>query len=136
MLKKYLPFILCIAAAALLYWIKTNQRGEKKKAEITGVEKSSEKEPFARDTALLAYSKHAKCRMDCRQIDKEEVQDILMNGKINFQRVEEDAEGITYPIEGLTKDGQQVRVVYAPKPDAIVVVTAIDLEKDWPCNCN
>ncbi|RYG43211.1 MAG: DUF4258 domain-containing protein [Chitinophagaceae bacterium] len=82
------------------------------------------------------YSRHAKCRMGCRQIDKEEVQDILVNGKINFQRVEEDAEGITYPIEGLTKDRQYVRIVYAPKPGAIVVVTAIDLEKEWPCDCN
>jgi hypothetical protein len=134
-LKKYLPFILFIAAAALLFWIKTNQRGEKKAKQIA-VENTGKKEPFVRDTALLVYSRHAKCRMGCRQIDKEEVQDILLNGKINFQRVEEDAEGITYPIEGLTQDRQYVRIVFAPKTNAIVVVTAIDLEKEWPCDCN
>ncbi len=135
MLKKYLPYILFIAAAILLFWIKTNQRGEKKAREVA-IENTGSKDPFVRDTAMLVYSNHAKCRMGCRQIDREEVEDILMNGKINFSRVEEDEEGITYPIEGLTKDRQYVRIVYAPKPDAIVVVTAIDLEKEWPCNCN
>ena len=135
MLKKYVPYILFIAAAILLFWIKTNQRGEKKAREVA-IENTGSKDPFVRDTAMLVYSNHAKCRMGCRQIDREEVEDILMNGKINFSRVEEDEEGITYPIEGLTKDRQYVRIVYAPKPDAIVVVTAIDLEKEWPCNCN
>ena len=135
MLKKYLPYILFIAAAIFLFWIKTNQRGEKKAREAA-IENTGSKEPFVRDTAMLVYSRHAKCRMGCRQIDTEEVEDILMNGKINYSRVEEDEEGITYPIEGLTKDRQYVRIVYAPKPDAIIVVTAIDLEKEWPCSCN
>ena len=135
MFKRYLPLILCIAAAGLLFWIKTNQRGDKKKQKTETININAA-EPFVRDTSLLVYSRHAKCRMDCRQIDQEEVRDVLLTGKINFRRVEEDEQGITYPIEGLTKDKQYVRVVYAPKKDAIVVVTAIDLEKEWPCNCN
>ena len=134
-LKKYLPFILFLAAAVLLLWIKQNQRGESEAGSKSTVSKKKE-EPFARDTAILVYSKHAKCRMGCRQIDEEEVEDILLNGKINYQKIEEDEQGITYPLEGLTKDKQYVRIVYAPKPDAIVVVTVIDLEKEWICNCN
>lgn len=120
----------------MLFWIKTNQRGKQKNEQDTTTTFEKRGDPFVRDTSLLVYSRHARCRMGCRQIDKEEVQDILLTGKINFQRIEENAEGITYPIEGLTKDRQYVRIVYAPKPDAIVVVTAIDLEKEWPCSCN
>ena len=32
----------------------------------------------------IAYTKHARCRMDCRQIDEQEVKEIVQNGKINY----------------------------------------------------
>ena len=133
MIKKYLPFLLFIAAAVFLYFIKTKQRGERKNAKIT---QTINAEPINRDTSILVYSKHALCRMDCRQIDKEEVKDIVATGSINYSKVEEDDKGITYPLEGITKDKQFVRIVVAPKKNETVVVTVIDLEKDWACSCN
>ena len=132
-IKKYIPFLLFIAAAVLLYFIKTKQRGEKKSNKIT---QTISAEPINRDTSLLVYSKHALCRMDCRHIDKEEVKDILATGSINYSKIEEDEKGLTYPLEGLTKDKQFVRIVFAPKKSETVVVTVIDLEKEWSCSCN
>ena len=38
--------------------------------------------------------------------------------------------------EAATADGQQVRIVFAPDDGKVVVVTAIDLGKEWPCQCN
>lgn len=149
MLKKYLPYILLIAAALLLFFIKKNQRGktsEKPTTEQTedritvpavlpADEKPDEVEGFNRNTNNIIFSKHAKCRMDCRKIDESEVREILKNGKINYKKIQSDKRGKTYPVEGYTHDKQHVRIVFAPKGDGLVVVTVIDLETEWACDC-
>ncbi len=122
-----------LAAGFLLYWVKNHQgtAGEHTHITVDPVNTNG----FVRDTSELVYTKHALCRMDCRHIDKEEVKDILMNGRINEQKIEENEKGISYPIEGFTADNQHVRIVFAPHQHEMVVVTAIDLDKDWPCDC-
>jgi len=74
--------------------------------------------------------------MECRHIDESEVKEILQEGKINYNKIEEDDKGKTYPLEGITHDHQLVRIVFAPHEKELVVVTVIDLEKEWPCDCN
>jgi len=136
MTKKYLPFIVLIVAALLLFYIKKNQRGsfptnpstEISVPVITG-------EAFNRNAQKIIYSKHARCRMDCRHIDESEVMEILKSGKLNEAKIEEDSRGKTYPLEGKTHDNQNVRIVFAPKQDELVVVTVIDLDKEWVCDC-
>ncbi len=90
---------------------------------------------FNRDTKNLIFSKHARCRMDCRKIDEREVREILINGMVNEKKIQKDKRGITYPVEGFTHDKQNVRIVFAPRGDALVVVTVIDLDKEWSCDC-
>lgn len=143
MLKKYLPFIFLVAAAALFFWVKKHQRGpstyipSNTEATIPAVEKSAiEEEPINRNIEKIIYSKHARCRMDCRHIDESEVKEILKEGVINYAKVEESEKGKTYPLEGTTHDQQHVRIVFAPHENELVVVTVIDLDKDWSCNCN
>lgn len=134
MQKKIFPLLALIAAAIFYYWVKTNQRGN---IDVPQTQEINTKVfPFNRDTSHLIYSKHAKCRMGCRMIDDYEVKEILLTGKLDETRIEESEKGITYPLEGLTRDKQYVRVVFAPKEKETVVVTVIDLETDWPCNCN
>lgn len=149
MLKKYLPYIFLVAAAALLWYVKSNQRGpspQKPRTEQTeeritvpvilpDSENQKEIEGFNRNTSHLIFSKHAKCRMDCRHIDESEIKEILKNGKINFKKIQSDKRGMTYPVEGFTDDKQHVRIVFAPKDDALVVVTVIDLDTEWLCDC-
>ena len=131
-MKKLLPWLLFLAAAILLYWIKTNQRG----GDNNSVPQSSEiTAQLNRKQKNISYSKHARCRMDCRHIDEDEVKEILEKGTINYNKVEDDEQGISIPLEGVTKDGQKVRIVFAPKKNKTVVVTAIDLNKEWPCDC-
>jgi len=132
-LKKLLPFAALFAAAFLLYWIKKHQGTERKQPNISI--KPVDGYAISRDTGKLLYSKHALCRMDCRHIDKSEVKDILINGKLNEQKIEESEKGISYPLEGYTADNQHVRVVFAPHENETIVVTVIDLDKEWPCNC-
>ena len=158
MLKKYLPFLFLIAAGLLYFFVKKNQRGNRvNKPETEQVTQSItvpailpveayadeiEARPddqvgrgFNRNATPVIFSKHAKCRMDCRKIDESEVKDILKNGMINHEKIQRDKRGKTYPVEGYTRDKQHVRIVFAPKGEGLVVVTVIDLDTEWECDC-
>jgi hypothetical protein len=126
MFKKYIPYFLLMFAAAGLLYIKSHQRGAFK-------DHALDKEEVHLSGEKIIYSKHARCRMECRHIDESEVADVLANGAINYDKIQTDDRGNTYPLEGVTKDGQKVRIVFAPKEHGVVeVVTCIDLETDWP----
>lgn len=98
---------------------------------------TSEKIKFDRSGTNLFFTKHAKCRMKCRHITQQEVKDILVNGTINYNKSDlNDPRGPSYAVEGTTKDRQKVRIIFAPKQERTTVVTVIDLEREYVCNCN
>lgn len=93
-------------------------------------------EGFNRSTTNIVYTKHARCRMGCRHIDDSEVKEILQTGKINYEK--SDLRGYPdpkYALEGITHDDQHVRIVFAHSPRGTVVITVIDLDTDWDCDC-
>jgi hypothetical protein len=91
---------------------------------------------FDRRVGKLIYTKHARCRMGCRHIDESEVQEILETGIVNDRKSEPAARpDPKYALEGKTHDGQQVRIIFAPSDRGMVVVTVIDLDTDWSCDC-
>jgi hypothetical protein len=94
------------------------------------------KEVFNRLNPSLVFSKHARCRMACRHVDEEEIKELLKSGTINERKIEKSSRGTTYPIEGISRDGQLLRVVVAPHNEKIVVVTVIDLRQEWSCDCH
>lgn len=134
MLKKYAPYIVLLLAALLLFFLKRNQRGNYH-TQTTEVTTNSviPGEEFNRHPDSILYTKHSRCRMECRHISESEVKEILENGKVNDNKIQEDDRGKTYPLEGRTKADKMVRIVVAPKRNNIVIVTVIDLDKDWPC---
>ena len=84
----------------------------------------------------IGYTRHGECRMECRDISKDEVEAILQrDGKLNPERTRLDGECPSHALEGKTADGQEVRIVFAACRDETRVVTAIDLVKEWPCDC-
>lgn len=84
----------------------------------------------------LIYTKHARCRMDCRHIDESEVAEILEKGRINYHKSEPAGRpDPKYALEGTTHDGQQVRIIFAPAKRGMVVITVIDLDNEWSCDC-
>lgn len=90
-----------------------------------------------RNAGDLFFTKHARCRMKCRQITQEEVKAILLNGTINYNKSNlQDPRGATYAVEGFTKDRQHVRIIFAPKQYHLSVVTVIDLDEEHPCSCH
>ena len=99
--------------------------------------KSSANENLFRDTNHLILTKHAKCRMDCRHITSQEIKEIIHSGNVNYSKSGRGSKGDdTYTLEGYSSERQHIRVIVAPENNEVVVITCIDLDKEWPCNCN
>lgn len=88
----------------------------------------------------IVYTKHARCRMDCREISESEVEMILATGVVNEEKskeADEEAAGHcpTFALEGKTNDGQNVRIVFGACEKITKVITAIDLGVEHDCEC-
>lgn len=88
----------------------------------------------------LIFTKHARCRMECREITEAEVEAIVLNGVINEAKSKEEDEEAsgqcpTYALEGTTDDGQSVRIVVGACEKITKVITAIDLKEEHTCDC-
>jgi hypothetical protein len=85
------------------------------------------------------FTKHARCRMACRNITQKEVKEIVKKADVNYNKSQLDAaRGPKYAVEGYTaRDRQHIRVIVAPKQRHLSIVTVIDLDKGWECpSCN
>ncbi len=98
---------------------------------------SSNNTEFNRNEKLV-LTKHARCRMDCRHITENEIEEIVHDGKINDDKSEtSQSHSSKYALEGYTKLNQHLRIVVTPENDGLVVITCIDLDKEWTCpSCN
>lgn len=91
---------------------------------------------FDRRTSMLEYTRHARCRMQCRSITQAEVEGVMKDGRINYRKSNVKANPCPlYAVEGYTADNQHVRVVFAQCNEKTKVVTCIDLDKEWQCDC-
>ena len=142
--KKWTPYILIVlmvVAIVVIKLVKGNDTTSTKPKTTT----TNSNDPassvnrdhgFDRRTSYLKYSNHANCRMDCRKISKAEVEEIMKDGKINYNKSDiQNARCPRYAVEGVTKDKQRVRIVYAQCNESTTVVTVIDLETDFECHC-
>lgn len=85
----------------------------------------------------IYYTVHAKCRMKCRNIDQSEVEEILDEGKINYTKSDLHCKGCPkYALEGITHDKQHVRVIVGDCESQASIITVIDLDTDFECECN
>lgn len=143
-LKKIFPIVLIFVLAGLTFAIrqcndkqttkpKTTVPIETKKNESGVVDRNK---GFDRRISYLEYSNHAKCRMKCRKISEQEVEQIMRDGKINYRKSDvQNAQCPRYAVEGVTTDDQKVRIVFAQCNEKSVVVTVVDLDTEWSCDC-
>jgi len=143
--KKWVPYIL-IALMVIAIIVIKNIQGKNEPLPKPKVTTDKPKDPasnktdrdkgFDRRTSYLEYSNHAKCRMQCRKISQAEVEEIMRDGKINYNKSDlQNARCPRYALEGITNDDQRVRIVYAQCNESTTVVTVIDLETDFKCSC-
>ncbi|WP_147202494.1 DUF4258 domain-containing protein [Segetibacter aerophilus] len=146
-LKKILPVLLLAIMAVMAISMRrcnttsTNSSqtspSQRRTPPVSNSRKPLEKDVnFDRNTTNLYFTKHAKCRMKCRHITQQEVKDILSKGTVNYNKSDlQDPKGPTYAVEGMTDDRQHVRIIFAPKQQHLTVVTVIDLDEEYKCNC-
>jgi len=129
-----------LLAVALLVVKKCGKQGTQPKSQTARQSRVVKNvQGLDRNPSAVNYSKHARCRMDCRHISESEVMEILHNGRINYNKSEigNNTEcNRKYAVEGLTHDDQKVRIIFAPCNAEVTVVTVIDLGKEWTCDCN
>ncbi len=144
--KKWIPYILILLMVIAIIIIKQCKSGKEPAPRPKVTNNDKPKDPasnktdrdkaFDRRTSYLEYSNHAKCRMQCRKISQAEVEDIMRDGKINYNKSDlQNARCPRYAVEGVTRDDQRVRIVYAQCNESTTVVTVIDLETDFKCSC-
>jgi len=95
----------------------------------------AEPAPAAWQQRPLSLTRHGRCRMGCRHFDRAEVEQILTEGRLVPERTRLDGPCPSHALEGTTRDGQRARMVFAACPTETRLVTAIDLDTDWPCTC-
>lgn len=131
-LKLYLGAIIL---AALVFFFNRNLSDNDRGPSINADVLSGFKDPAAQ----YHFTRHAKCRMECRHISQEEVREIIQRGEVNYQKSDlEASRGAKYALEGYTtKEWQHVRVIVASEQSSLAIITVIDLDEDWECpNCN
>ena len=144
--KKWVPYLIIALLAITLFVIKQYKSSKEPVPKPKVTDNDRPKDPasnptdrdkgFDRRTSYLKYSNHAKCRMQCRKITQAEVEEIMREGKINYNKSDLDnARCPRYAVEGVTSDDQRVRIVYAQCNESTTVVTVIDLETDFKCDC-
>lgn len=99
-------------------------------------QESVRKEAFNRNPKELVYTKHALCRMDCREISKEDIDEVIKKGAINFNRSNRrEAPCPVFAIQARISSGEYLRVIFAQCDDVTKVVTGYNLEQDFDCYC-
>ena len=105
---------------------------------LTACEPPTANEPPTGQATIppLIYTKHARCRMDCRKVDESEVVEILQQNNINHKKSKtSDKPCPSFAYEGISHDNQYLRIVVAKCEQNWKVVTCIDLETDYSCSC-
>lgn len=85
----------------------------------------------------IYYTKHALCRMNCRTIDKSEIDQAIKKGKINNRKSEPNARPcpkVAYEYR-VKPDNQLVRIITANCQKETKIITVIDLENSYNCKC-
>lgn len=143
-IRKAIPLLLVILLAVVLFVVRRCKDGNDPTPQPK-VKTDDNRDPssdvnrdrgFDRRVSYLQYSNHAKCRMQCRKITQAEVEEIMKDGKINYNKSDlQNARCPRYAVEGVTSDKQDVRIVFAQCNESTTVVTVIDLDTNWTCDC-
>lgn len=122
--KKNIYLVIILVLAAAVYFLKPAGN-------------ASDKESFRTITQLI-YSKHARCRMGCRDITEGEIRKVIKEGTLNQEKSGYDKKyrDQTYALEGYGDNDQYIRVVVTPRQNELLIITVIDLRKQWQCDCN
>ena len=133
--KKLLPFLLLVIMAMAVFWLQQRAGRPPATRRNDSPATINRDRGFARQVADLVYSKHARCRMNCRQISESDIKDIMRTGNINYQKSDLDKRCPVYAVQGTTNDGEHLRVIFAQCHEKTTVVTCYHTDKEFECYC-
>lgn len=94
------------------------------------------REALDRHPAHLSYTRHARCRMDCRHISEADIQAVLDHGVINLAKSDShDRPCPTLAVQGETEGGESIRVILAQCPAETRIITCYNLHREFECHC-
>ncbi|WP_298301713.1 DUF4258 domain-containing protein [Hydrotalea sp.] len=133
-LPKFLKAFLFILLALFSCQHQQNRNVDKT---ITGITQLLNNGHFNSHPSVIRYSRHARCRMECRHITVKEIAEIIQHGKIDYRKSQLQADDChkRYALEGNTDKNQYLRIIVAECNDVVTVITCIDLKEEWPCSC-
>jgi hypothetical protein len=141
-MKKAIPILLLVVMAAIVFLVRKCRSDEKstRASRITNntspAETINRNRGFDRRTSFIEYTRHAECRMECRQVTRGEVEEIMRSGTINYRKSDvNDKPCPVYTLEGRAGNNEKLRIVFAQCDYKTKVVTVIDLDKEWQCDC-
>lgn len=131
--KKQLGSLMVLGGLLLLYLVFFHKPDD---AHRPARNKKDNREAAFRNQRIY-YTRHAQCRMECRNIDESEVKEILKDGKINYSKSDLKSKPCPkYAVEGTTHDKQHVRIIVGNCSSQASIVTVIDLDNEYECDCN
>ncbi|MEZ4287230.1 MAG: DUF4258 domain-containing protein [Polyangiales bacterium] len=146
--KRNLSALVVAAIVALLTYLQQNLPADRSPSTGSPNSQNSPTRPATDDSKTpnsdqkrpsidFSLTRHAQCRMSCRQIRKAEIEEVIAGGRINENKSDPNATpcpAVAY--EGRTSDGQLARIVVGDCPARKKIITVIDLEHDYPCDCD
>ena len=133
--KKLAPYIFILFLLCIALWLRNRDADVEIQTEHQTTQTNIR--GLNRNPQQISYSKHARCRMDCRKVSEKEVEELLKDGTINYKKSDLKGEPCQkkYAVEGISRDNQKLRIIFAPCADEVTVVTVIDLQTEWECDC-
>lgn len=138
-MKKAAPFLLLLVLALLVLALRRcqNVRDDHTRS------RSERREParnrnrgFDRTLSFIEYTEHARCRMKCRQISQEDVEDIMRSGQVNYRKSDlNDRPCPVYAIQGYTRTNEHLRIIFGQCDKKTKVITCYNLDQDFECQC-
>ncbi|MBS1685878.1 MAG: DUF4258 domain-containing protein [Bacteroidetes bacterium] len=85
----------------------------------------------------LIYTRHARCRMACRHITEADIREVLREGHVNEAKSKQESGRCpAYAIEDeRNSDHVRLRIVLAKCETEVKVVTCIDRDDEFACDC-
>lgn len=114
----------------------SNQRAEEPTAPNAAKDFTEKDLKFKGKQAVV--TRHARCRMDCREIDAFEIQEVIDQDHINYRK-NKPAQGgrcASIAYEGMTRDRQHVRIIVGDCDRDPIIITVIDLGNKYNCTCD
>lgn len=136
--KRRLWVLIVVLVVTILVRFFNKDRNREVDERDTKRERTGHEQTAISEDDHLIYTKHAKCRMECRNITEADIREVIREGRENAAKSNRgDRPCPTIALEDKMGDGRELRIIFARCDDGETkVVTCIDRSNDYECVCD